>query len=333
MEDTVRGLNEDGLVLESDYADVMERVVLPYIEARQTVTTVRGDGDRPLYTVRYDADRPQGTVLMVHGFTENAYKYAELIHSLLRNGLSVVIYDQRGHGRSWRKEGIGDPSVTHVDAFDEYVRDLGAVADQALSACPKPWTLFSHSMGGAVSALYLESHPDAFARAAFCAPMIAPNRNGIPLPAAKLICRTAIMTGHILSPLIMTKPYSGPEDFDTSCASGRARFDWYDRVKAETALFRNSCPTNGWTLESLNVTARILADGAVERIRIPVRMYTAEHDGSVLPREQALFADRLPSGRRELVRGARHEIYRSADQTLFPWWHGVLAFLRTGGDV
>ena len=154
--------NEDGLILSTDYANTMETVVLPYLKAREKVNSaLKGDNGKPLYCVSYPADAPKGTVLVLHGFTENAYKFSEIIYSLLQNSFSVVAYDQRGHGRSWRDEGVqSDPSLTHVNVFDEYVNDLKAVCDTVLKTMPKPWMIFSHSMGGAVSSLFLEKYPD-----------------------------------------------------------------------------------------------------------------------------------------------------------------------------
>ena len=171
--------NPDGLALSADYARTMKEAVLPAIAARRTDRIIRGAGDRPLFTSRFDAGSFQGTAVIVHGFTENADKFSEIIHSLLESGFSVVAYDQRGHGRSWRWPGIDDLSLTHADRFEDYVEDLEQVVAQVLAGMPRPWVLFAHSMGGAVSALYLEKHPDTFARAALCAPMIAPDRGGL----------------------------------------------------------------------------------------------------------------------------------------------------------
>ena len=70
-----------------------------------------------------------------------------------------------------------------------------------------------------------------------------------------------------------------------------------------------------------------LAD-APEKIRTAVEVYTAEEDNSVLPQPQEQFVSRLQQGRRFLIRGARHEIYRSSDEVLFPWWRQVLDFLK-----
>lgn len=321
--------NEDHLIRSAHYAETMEQVVLPELKARQKDLTVKGAGGAELFCSVFQADVCRGTALVLHGFTENAYKFSEIIHSLLHNGFSVVAYDQRGHGRSYHDPAVKqDPSLTHVQDFNEYEADLKAVCDQVLSKMPRPWVIFAHSMGGAVAGLFLERHPEVFSRAALCAPMIAANRNGIPYYLGRAICRTAKMAGKGAQRIFMSRPYAGPEDFATSCATGKERFDWYDAVKAAHPEFHNNGPTYGWTLESLKVTRWLLAKGAVEKIACPVKLYTADEDHSVLPAPQKLFIRRVRQGQHQFVAGSRHEIYRSADEVLFPWWHDVLAFLK-----
>ncbi len=324
--------NPDGLALAADYARTMNEATLPEINARRRDEVIQGDGGRPLFTSRFDAENAQGTVVIVHGFTENADKFSELIHSLLTVGYSVIAYDQRGHGRSWRAPGLAEGSVTHVDDFDEYVRDLEIVVDRLLSGMPRPWFLFAHSMGGAVSALYLQRHGGVFARAALCAPMIEPNLSGLPMAAARMMCGGARLLGRSKKRIFVSRPYSGPENFATSAASGKERFDWYDAVKASTPAFQNNGPTYGWTEQALRANRMLLAEGAVEKIDAPVRVFTAEKDGSVMPGAQKAFVARLRDGQRILVKGARHEIYRSPDDVLFPWWHGILEYFRGNVD-
>lgn len=326
----IQRFNEDHLILSERYRETMDRVVLPWLREREKDETIPGDGGKPLFCSFFTADDPRGTAVIVHGFTENAFKYSELIFSLLHAGFSVCAYDQRGHGRSYRDEQVKqqDMSLTHVDRFGEYVKDLEIVCGRYLKDAPRPHVVFAHSMGGAVTGLFLESHPGVFDRAALCAPMIAPNRNGVPFAAALAMCRGAKLAGKGKERLMMSKPYDGPEDFATSCATGKERFDWYDAVKAARKEFWNNGPSFQWTLESLQVTKKILAPGAVERIEIPVRVWGAQEDHSVLPDKQEAFAKRLKIGGRQVVPGSRHEIYRSGDAALFPWWHEVLAFLE-----
>ena len=320
--------NQDGLILSSRYEETMRSVVLPYLKAREEEKTLRGDGGKPLFCSVFTGETPRKTAVIVHGFTENAFKYAELIYSLLQNGFCVVAYDQRGHGRSWRDEKIRDLSLTHVDHFLEDVRDLEIVCRETLGSLPKPWVVFAHSMGGAVTSLFLESHPEVFSRAALCAPMIAPNLGGVPPIVVKAICVGARLLGKGKKRIFTSRPYDGPEAFETSCASGRERFDWYNRVKDTTPAYHNNGPTYGWTDQSIQVTRRILKKGEVEKITCPVLLSTAQIDSSVMPAPQGKFIQRVKQGRRIFVEGARHEIFRSNDEVLFPWWHEVLTFLK-----
>ena len=320
-------LNQDGLALSEHYARTMETVILPFINARRTDRTIPGDGGVPLFASRFDADQARGTVLIVHGFTENADKFAEVIHSLLRRGLSVVAYDQRGHGRSGRAEGLDGLSLTHVKDFDEYVRDMDVVRREVLSGMPRPWRVFCHSMGGAVTALYLERHPGVFDRAAMCAPMIAPNLSGMPKPMAQALCAVEGALKNARKRVFVSRPYAEKEKFETACANGRARFEWYEDLRFKTPVFQNNGPTYGWLREAIDVTKDILTPGAAEKIDAKVRLFTAGLDDVVLPGPQKSFIDRIRDGEHRVVAGAKHEIYRSDDAVLFPWWHEVLTFL------
>ena len=322
------GLNEDFLVRSEHYAKTMEETVLPALVTRQRDSRIKGDGGRELFCSFFTADHPIGTALIMHGFTENAFKFSELIYSLVRAGFNVCAYDQRGHGRSGRDEGIDDLSLTHVKDFNEYVRDMEIVCDTVMKDSPKPWVVFCHSMGGAVTGLFLERHPGVFARVAMCAPMIAPNRGGTPCFLAKGLCRCAKLAGKGRQRLFLSKPYAGPEDFATSAATGRERFDWYDAIKAANPLYHNNGPTYDWTLQSLRVSRMLLWPGRVEKIDADVHVYSAALDTVVLASGQQRFVKRLRHGALTVVQDAKHEIYRSSDDVLFPWWHQVLAFLK-----
>ena len=328
--ENVKGtLSPSGMVRSEHYAETMENTVLPYNKAHENVREIAGADGKSLYTCCYMADMPRATVVIVHGFTENAFKYSEIIHSLLRNGYNVLIYDQRGHGRSWRDPAVKGTDLTHVERFEEYVEDLEHVLACMLPELTKPYYLFSHSMGGAVSALYLEKGGEVFSKAILSSPMIAPATGGIPAAVCRTLCQGARMAGRGREKVFISSGYTGPEDFETSCTTGRERFGWYDQKRQEEVLFRNSSPTYGWTAESLAVTGKILKPGAVENIRIPVRVYSAELDGTVLNPPQKVFAGRLRHGSIETVEGAKHEIYRSTDEVVFAWWDSVLRYFES----
>lgn len=321
--------NDDFLVRSTSYSDTMNRTVLPWLKEKEQVSEIRSFDGHPLYCVSYQADHPEAVVLIVHGFTENAYKYAELIWSLLHLHFSVVAYDQRGHGRSWRDPGVPDPSITHVDHFGDYIRDLKTVIDAFRPDPSLPFFVFAHSMGGAVASLFLEQYQDIFSAAVLSSPMIAPYVGGLPVPVVSAVGVLAKMLGKGKKNPFFMKTYSGPEDFASSCATDPERFAWYDRIKAERTEFRNSVPSYQWSYEAMHVTEKILASGAPEKIACPVLLFSAETDYSVLPGPQKDFIGRVPHGRYVPVKESRHEIFRSVNDVLFPWWHEVICFYRS----
>ena len=326
--------NEDYLVHSgSSYGRIMNETVLPWLEEKGSVSVVSGFEGRPLYCVSYQAEKPLGTVLIIHGFTENALKYSELIWSLLHLGYSVVAYDQRGHGRSWRAEGIPDISVTHVDRFSEYVEDLQVVYDTYRESMPSPWFLFAHSMGGAVASLFLERKDQQVAAAVFSSPMIAPYIRSVPAPVASAVAAAGCILGKGKNWPFFMKPYAGPEDFSTSCATEPDRFAWYDAVKFSRPEFRNSVPSYRWSYEAVHVTKKILASGAPERIACPVILFSAGIDFSVERQPQEDFISRVRKGHFVPVPEARHEIFRSVDEVMFPWWRQVIEFLKENSQL
>ncbi len=325
-------LNEDFLVRSDHYDQTMNTLVLPWLEERKKTVSIAGYGGRPLHCAVFSDGNPRATVFLLHGFTENYLKFSELIHSLVHCGFSVVAYDQRGHGNSWRCDGLQDVGDTHVDHFEEYVLDLRAVTDHFLSSAVRPWYIIAHSMGGAVASLFLEQYPDVFSKAVLCSPMIAPYPSGISYMLASLVCRIAVLAGRGRHRVFTSKPYQGPEDFQTSCVSDPVRFAWYDAIKVSHPEYQNCSPTYSWTNESLHVRKTILAKGAPERIACPVRLFAAENDNMVQSAPQEQFVARLRNGTRKVVARSKHEIYRSEDDVLFPWWHEILDFLKESGQ-
>ena len=64
--------NEDYLIQSVDYASVMDETVIPELQKVQEDRTIAGKGGMPLFCSVFRAENPVGTVLVLHGFTENA---------------------------------------------------------------------------------------------------------------------------------------------------------------------------------------------------------------------------------------------------------------------
>ena len=197
------------------FSEYMNETVMPFLDDRRETRQITTRDGKPLHCEIFNADTPRGTVYIIHGFTENAVKYSELIYNFLIRSVSVCIYEQRGHGRSYRP--VQDKTLTHIDRFEQYVSDFEDVLD-ATSDAIQPYYLFAHSMGCAVAGLFLEKGGDDFIKAVFSSPMIAPTHGGYPLWVTKAICRAAIAFGKKRKRIFVSKPYPGKEEFSTSCA-------------------------------------------------------------------------------------------------------------------
>ena len=322
-------MEEAPFLKQEHYAESINDL-LAYNKAHETPVTFQGKDGKDLCGFIYRPDEEaKGTIFMLHGFTENAQKFQEVVYAFLKEGYAVTIYDQRGHGRSYRYDGVAGTYVTHINRFDTYIDDFEEACKVLLKDLPKPYALWCHSMGGAVAALGLERQGDKtpFSKALFNSPMIAAATGGIPVFVGMAMCRGAILFGKEKQIIFLSKPYSGNEKFEESCATSVERFDWYNNEKKTHKEFQNSSPSYRWLLESLKVTKRILKKGEPDKVKIPVLLFQAGLDDTVLPEPQNAFIDRLPNGKLIRIEKAKHEIYRSNDPEILEWWKATMAFL------
>lgn len=115
----------------------------------RTVTT---DDGVPLH-VEFDGDQDSSlTVVLSHGFTARLAEW-EIQREALRHRARIVLWDQRGHGRSgWTK-------LTSA-TIDRTGRDLGQVLDAV--APTGPVVLAGHSMGGMSVMALARQRPELF---------------------------------------------------------------------------------------------------------------------------------------------------------------------------
>ena len=72
--------NEDGLIESSDYAAVMNKCVIPKLDHCRLDSTIPGKDQFSLFCSVFQAENPCGTVLVLHGFTENTDPFAPVCH-------------------------------------------------------------------------------------------------------------------------------------------------------------------------------------------------------------------------------------------------------------
>lgn len=96
-----------------------------------------------VFGMHYQPKITKGVVVLVHGFGEHSGRYIEhVIPLLLDLNLSVMTYDNIGHGMSSGKRGHCPSYVALLDILNE-------VIDKAEASYPNlPLFLYGHSMGG-----------------------------------------------------------------------------------------------------------------------------------------------------------------------------------------
>jgi alpha-beta hydrolase superfamily lysophospholipase len=81
-------------------------------------------------------------VVLVHGLGEHCSRYGHVAQALVSEGLYVLGFDQRGHGRSPGKRGL-------ISSYDQPLDDIAVALERAQTDAPDlPLFLYGHSLGG-----------------------------------------------------------------------------------------------------------------------------------------------------------------------------------------
>ena len=129
-------------------------------------------------TLVYDAYEPapphRAAVLVVHGWSEHAGRYAWVGARLREAGFATYVADLRGHGRSGGRR-------SHLSRFSQLLGDLQAFRRVVRARSDAPQVLLGHDFGALVVLRYLETQPTvppaaAIVSAPLLAPALAPTR-------------------------------------------------------------------------------------------------------------------------------------------------------------
>lgn len=116
----------------------------------------------------------QGTAFLLHGYFDHVGLFVHLIRHCLQHNLSVVIFDQPGHG-------LSSGRIASIDSFQRYTQALTTCLELAdRQGLNSPWYLFGQSTGGAVimDALQQQASPllSRCERLILMAPLLRPHR-------------------------------------------------------------------------------------------------------------------------------------------------------------
>ncbi|MFQ2481877.1 alpha/beta fold hydrolase [Aeromonas caviae] len=282
-------------------------------------------------TLRYAALRQpkiDRAILIVNGRVESYLKYQELAWDLWRQGYSLYLIDHRGQGMSDRM--LADKEKGYVDQFDDYVADLKQFHDEVIVP-DKPAKLFllAHSMGGAISARYLERWPNDIQAAVLSSPMMGINLGGLPKWLAKGLAATiGTVGGWVGEPPY--GPGQGPyEDHgfaDNELTHSTARYQAFRQIYEQHPQVRLGGATAHWIHQAITGSDAAVADAGT--IKTPLLLLQAGEDSVVDNAAQEAFCAKAQcDGSKPLrIDGAWHELFIEADPQRQAALNATLAF-------
>jgi alpha-beta hydrolase superfamily lysophospholipase len=108
------------------------------------------------YAWRARGAAPRAALVLAHGAGEHALRYARFARALSAEGIEVIAFDQRGHGRSPGPSGLGDPGKA---GWNGLVDDLRQLVERARDDHRDlPLALFGHSMGSLLAQQLCHGH-------------------------------------------------------------------------------------------------------------------------------------------------------------------------------
>lgn len=272
-----------------------------------------------------------GTILISHGFTEFAIKYAELIWYFLLEGYSVFIVEHRGHGKSLRENPL--PSVVSIDDWRHYISDFaGALAHARREfGIPRPYKLFAHSLGGAIGVGLLEKYPTLFSRAVLSSPMLEP-KTGMPTRVAQRLSSQATVHGHGVMKIPAMSVFSAETKGHRTGGRSQARVQWFHTKRVEDLEYQTTAPSFNWVFQALAMDHAIGNPKSIARIVTPTLLLQAGRDHWVQPAAQRRFVALAQEAGVPVhftgVPRASHEIFAESNVIVGPYLQRVLDFLN-----
>lgn len=258
------------------------------VNSEQTGTVQAPDGIN-LFFRNCPVENETARLILVHGLGEHSGRYNHVIRLLNGKGISVLAYDNRGHGKSEGKRG-------HVLRFGEYLADLNQMIEKASDGIPDGMKLFlfGHSMGGLIVLNYVEKFPDRVSAVIASSPGLAP-ADKVPVVKGTL--------GKLMSSIWPSLTFDNELNPD-NLSHDRQVVEGY----VSDPLVHRSI-TSRWFTEFLRAMDETVKSGA--NIRIPLLLQIAGDDHIVNPKTSRDFFKTIGATDKTLhfYDGLYHEIY------------------------
>jgi alpha-beta hydrolase superfamily lysophospholipase len=247
--------------------------------------------------IYYQAWLPDGEVkavlLLVHGLGEHCGRYMNHVNYFVPLGYAIYALDHIGHGKSGGEREMLESYTDFTDTLATYDKMVRAWQPG------KPFFILGHSMGGAISCIYLLEHQADFKGAILSAPLIKKGSDisDLTVFVGKILARVAPSTGVLAidskslsrDPLVVK---AGDED----------PLSYHGKTKARPAF------------EILMMMNRVTAE--VGSIRLPLIVVQGSADRIVDPSGAQMLYDRSGSQDKtiKVYEGFFHEVHNELDR-------------------
>ena len=290
-----------------------------------------GVNNKEIYTVSIKTGNSKAIVIS-QGRNESILKYKELAFDLNRQGYDLYLIDHRGQGFSQRLG--GDNYRGHIEQFQDYVDDLHRyISSLDLQLNYQSSYLLSHSMGGTISALYLQQFAHPFQASVFISPMFSINFGSIPESVAKIMTYSSAAICNWFNKkacyIFGGSDYKKKLFADNKLTSSKLRFSSSFNTFEQFPETQLGSPTMRWVAESIRATRQAIANA--NKITVPILVIQAGADRVVTSSGQNNFFKNVKFCKNNQllnISGAKHEILFERDQYRMPALSNTLKFLK-----
>jgi lysophospholipase len=287
---------------EEEFPDAIVKMEAALADCRTVGNLQTPDGIQ-LYYEYFTAENSIGSVVIVHGLSEFTKKFYELSYHLLNQGYNVFLYDQRCHGFSQRLTDQMD--LIHIHSFDDLVSDLALYIDTVVRKVDaRPLMLYGHSMGGAVSALYLATTPQGIHRAVLTSPLVVPVTNNLPGWWFRLSTGFFGRIRGFEKKFFFSREYNPNYTVIPTPGYSHHRVVRSFEMRVQEPHYRSTPLSVGCVRQCLLLRKKLLK--CIGNNRTPVLMLCAENDKTVLTKPQAELAAAFPHCEYVVMKDADH---------------------------
>lgn len=312
----------------SSFEEHYQNTILPFYESIPE-NFINRPGDIELSYKSFEHPFEQGAIVLVGGWTETHRKYAELIYDFYQAGYSVYSMDHRGMGFSTRL--TSNYQQVHVESVTDYVDDLKVFIEKVV----RPEThgknyIFAHSMGGLVTALYLQKYPGEVHAAVFSAPLFQLNTGLIPEKWAVSLTKAEIKKGKGKEYAVTQSDttFEKASDFKTQKTThSLARWKKKTENWKQFPVLLQGGSTNQWIYTVLERT-RSLRDNGWKHMPVPAFILQASDDDYVINRGHSTVCAQAKRCSIKHYPKSYHELYLELDAIRTPVLKDILSFFE-----